>query len=448
MSAGASSKSLSTRAAFWLGVYLLIVVAPLGVLLLGGAPSGSGFWWDFALALGYSALAMMGLQFALTARFKRATAPFGIDLIYYFHRYLASVAVALVLIHAAVLLLRFPQAAGGFAFWALPMHLAVGWVALFAFLLLIASSLLRRQLRLEYDRWRRVHVVLAVVGLIASLLHVLGSASYLQTPWKYSLWLGLGLFWLGLVVHVRLLRPLWLMRHQWRVAEVRRERGRSWTLAVEPVDPEHAGLKFRAGQFAWLSLGRSPLSMREHPFSFASSPHDPRRLEFTVKELGDFTRTIGRIPVGARAFVDGPYGNFSVERAADATGLVFIAGGVGIAPVMSMLRWLAEQGEQRPLWLFYGNRSFERVVFRNQLEALKASLELRVVHVIGEPPPGWEGERGYITAEVLNRHLPGKRDQLAYFVCGPQPMIELAERSLGELGVPLDRLHSELFDLA
>jgi predicted ferric reductase len=448
MNTSARRASLSTRSAFWLGVYLLIVVAPLGLLLVGGAPRGSGFGWDFALALGYSALAMMGLQFALTARFKRATAPFGIDLIYYFHRYLASVAVALVLLHALVLLLRYPQAAGGLALWALPMHLAAGWIALLAFLLLIMSSLLRKQLRLEYDRWRRLHVVLAVLGLVASLVHVLDSASYLETPWKYALWLGLGLFWLGLVLHVRLLRPLWLMRRPWRVVDVRKERGRSWTLALEPVDPEHPGLAFRAGQFAWLSLGRSPLSMREHPFSIASSPEHPRRLEFTIKELGDFTRTLGQIPVGTRAFVDGPYGNFTSERAADAAGLVFIAGGVGIAPVMSMLRWLADHDEPRPIWLFYGNRDIERAVFRNQLEALKASLQLRVVHVIGEPPAGWEGERGYITAEVLNRHLPGKREHLAYYVCGPQPMIELAERSLDELGVPLSRLHSELFDLA
>lgn len=448
MIASASSKSLNTRAAFWLAVYLLIVVAPLGLLLVADAPDGRGFWWDFALAIGYSALAMMGLQFALTARFKRATAPFGIDLIYYFHRYLASVAVLLVLAHAAVLLLRYPQAAGGFAFLTLPIHLAAGWVALLAFLLLTLSSLLRKAMGLEYDRWRRLHVVLAVLGLLAALWHVLGSASYLQAPWKYAVWLGLGLFWLGLSLHVRLLRPLWLMRRPWRVVEVRKERGRSWTLAVEPIDPADPGLRFRAGQFAWLSLGRSPLAMREHPFSISSSPSHPRRLEFTIKELGDFTRTVGEIEPGARAYVDGPYGNFTTERAADAEGLVFIAGGVGIAPVMSMLRWLAEQGETRQVWLFYGNREFDRAVFRQQLEALKASLPLRLVHVLGEPPADWQGERGYITAEVLNRHLPGKRDRLAYFVCGPQPMIDLAERSLDELGVPLGRLHSELFDLA
>lgn len=446
MSPPSPSKPLPQRAAFWLGIYVLLVVAPLALLLLGERPRPGGFWWDFALALGYAALAMMGLQFALTARFKRATAPFGIDLIYYFHRYLASIATALLVVHALILLLRFPAAVGRIDLVNAPIHMSAGWIGLFAFLALVASSLWRKLLRLEYDRWRRIHVVLAVVGLVAAFVHVLGSASYLETPWKYALWAGLGAFWLGLVLWVRGLRPLALIRRPWKVVEVRPERGRSWTVAVAPEDGQ--GFEYRAGQFAWLSLRASPFGMREHPFSIASSPSRPGRVEFTIKELGDFTRTIGSLQPGERAWVDGPYGNFGVEGHEDAPGLVFIAGGVGIAPVMSLLRWLSDQGEQRPLWLFYGNRDVERIVFREELEALQQRLKLKLVHVLGDPPEDWQGERGFITAEVLNRHLPGQRDRLHYFVCGPEPMIRLSERSLDALGVPLARLHSEIFDLA
>jgi predicted ferric reductase len=441
---GAHAQSRS--AIVWLLVYVVLVVAPLGLLLLGERPRPGGFWWDFALALGYAALAMMGLQFALTARFKRASAPFGIDLIYYFHRHLASIATALLVVHALILLLRYPAAVGRIDFSAAPLHMSAGWVGLFAFLALVASSLWRELLRLEYDRWRRLHVVLAVVGLVAAFVHVLGSASYLQVEWKYTLWAALGLFWLGLVVFVRVVRPIALLKRPWKVLEVRPERGRSWTVAIEPEDGQ--GFDYRAGQFVWLSLRATPFRMREHPFSIASSPSRPGRLEFTIKELGDFTRTIGSIQPGEHAYVDGPYGNFGVDGHEDAPGLVFIAGGVGIAPVMSLLRWLADQGEQRPLWLFYGNRDFDRIVFREELESLQQALSLKLVHVLGDPPEGWTGERGFITAEVLNRHLPGQRDRLHYFVCGPEPMIRLSERSLDSLGVPLARLHSEIFDLA
>lgn len=441
-------KSVATtrRASFWLLIYVVLVLAPLGLLLLGERPRAGGFWWDFALALGYAALAMLGLQFALTARLKRATAPFGIDLIYYFHRYLAAIAVALLAAHALILLVHYPAAVGRIGFNSAPIHMSAGWVALSAFLALVASSLWRKLLRLEYDRWRRLHVVLAVLGLTAAFVHVLGSASYLEAQWKYALWAGLGMFWLGLVAYVRLLRPIALLRRPWKVVEVRAERGRSWTLALEPE--QGPGLDYRAGQFVWLSLRASPFGMREHPFSIASSPSRPGRLEFTIKELGDFTRTIGSVKPGERAWVDGPYGNFGVDGHADAPGLVFIAGGVGIAPVMSLLRWLADQGDRRPLWLFYGNRDIERIVFREELEALQQRLALKVIHVLGEPPSDWPGERGFITAEVLNRHLSARRDHLQYFICGPEPMIRLSERSLDSLGVPLARLHSEIFDLA
>ena len=89
-------------ALLWLAVYLLAVTVPLFALLPGSAP-GLGFAWDFAMALGYAGLAMLGVQFALTARFRRATAPFGIDIVYYFPRYLAVFALAVIAGHYAML---------------------------------------------------------------------------------------------------------------------------------------------------------------------------------------------------------------------------------------------------------------------------------------------------------------------------------------------------------
>lgn len=431
---------------FWIAVYLGLIVVPLGVLLLGERPRGGGFWWDFALALGYASLAMMGVQFALTARFKRATAPFGIDIIYVFHRWLATIAFVLILLHAGVLLLRYPDAVGALDPRRAPAYMSLGWLGLLAFGALVASSLWRKALRLEYDRWRRLHVLLAVAGIVVAVLHVEGAGSYLDSPLKRALWSALALGWLGLVVYVRLVRPARLRQRPWTVREVRPEHGRTWTLSLEPCDGEI--FAYRPGQFAWLTLRASPFAMREHPFSIASSPTRPGRVEFTIKALGDFTDGIGDIRSGETAWVDGPYGAFGIDRHPDARGHVFVAGGIGIAPMMSMLRALADRGDRRPLWLFYGNRVRERVVFREELDELAGRLDLRLVHVLLEPPEGWDGERGYVDRDVLGRHLPADTDGLHCFVCGPTPMIRLVERSLRDLGVPLRRLHSEIFDLA
>lgn len=438
----------ATRPRFlpWVLAYVALVLAPLLVLVLGERPPGGGFGWDLAMALGYAGIAMMGVQFVLTARFKRATAPFGIDIIYYFHRYLAIVAFAFIAAHVAWLALRHPEAVGALDPRRAPLPMTLGRIAFLLFAIVIATSLWRRPLRIEYDRWRRLHAVFATLALLLSMVHIEASGLYLQDPVTRGAWSALALSWVLLVAHVRVVRPWRMLRRPWRVAEVRRERGRTWTVSVEPEG--HEGFRFVAGQFAWLTLRASPFALREHPFSIASSPLVPGRIEFAIKELGDFTRTIGSIRPGERAWLDGPYGVFCADRFPSAPGFVFIAGGVGIAPVIGMLRTMALRGDRRPLHLFYGNRQWDRVLFREELERLAGELDLRVVHILGEPPEDWSGERGLLTTDLLGRHLPAERAGLEYFVCGPDPMIRLAEHGLVALGVPLRRIHSEIFQIA
>jgi predicted ferric reductase len=228
------------------------------------------------------------------------------------------------------------------------------------------------------------------------------------------------------------------------VAEVRPERGQVWTLALQPQSGSR--LRFSPGQFAWLTLSASPFAMREHPFSIASSAERGERLELSIKALGDFTSTIKDMNVGEAAWIDAPYGTFSIDDYPAAPGYAFVAGGIGVAPVMSMLRTLADRGDRRPLVLFYGNRVWDRVAFREELDALTTRLNLAVVHVLLEPPADWTGERGFISEEVLMRHLPPERHRLHCFLCGPTPMTTSVEHSLAALGVPAAQVHSEIFD--
>ena len=189
--------------------------------------------------------------------------------------------------------------------------------------------------------------------------------------------------------------------------------------------------------------------MTEHPFSMSAPDTGRGRIELTVKALGDFTRTVGSTRPGARAFVDGPYGAFCPSRH-QAPGYVLIAGGIGIAPMMSMLRAMAEHGDTRPVWLFYAYRRWERMTFCETLDALTTRMRLSIVHVLEEPPDGWTGESGRITRELLERHLPTgatNRGELHYFLCGPQAMTDAMERVLHEMAVPRTHVHSELFDM-
>ena len=150
--------------AFWIAVYLGLVLAPLFAMLVGPTPPGRGFWWEFAIAVGFAATAMMGIQFALTARFRRATAPYGIDIVYYFHRYLALVTVVVILAHPIVLWIVEPALLGMLDPRAAPWYLTAGLVSVLVVLVLVAVSVWRKPLRIPYEVWRWTHGFLAIGG--------------------------------------------------------------------------------------------------------------------------------------------------------------------------------------------------------------------------------------------------------------------------------------------
>lgn len=432
------------RATFWISLYLLLVQAPLFVLLLGPKPAGSGFWFDLSLALGFAATTMMAIMFLLTARFQRATAPFGIDLVYYFHRLTAIGAFAFATLHPLLLFREEPALLGVMRAGTLPLHLWTGLVAWMALAALMTSSLWRQQLCIHYDAWRVAHLLLALTALLFGTAHIVEVGHYTTGPWKTGLWLAIALSCLAVAVRVRLVKPLQLLRRPWRVIRVIEERGSAWTLVLRPEG--HGGFRFLPGQFAWLTLRSSPFAMREHPFSISSSAAVPREIAFTIKELGNFTRRIGEIQVGERAWLDGPYGTFSIDISR-APGYIFVAGGVGIAPIMSMLRTLAERDDGRPLLLFYAYHTWERTTFREELEALRERLDLNIVYVLSEPPTDWTGERGLLREEIFARDLPADRAGRECFICGPTLMITVAEQALARQGIPPTHIHSEIFDL-
>jgi predicted ferric reductase len=302
----------------------------------------------------------------------------------------------------------------------------------------------RRRLGLSYEAWRVLHGILAVVAVAAALVHVERVGHYVSGPWKQGLWALFSAVFVALLVNTRVVQPVRQLRRPWRVTSVEPERGDAWTLTLAPEG--HGGLRFLPGQFAWLRVHRSPFAVREHPFSFSSSAERPERLSFTIKAAGDFTSRVGAIRPGTRAYVDGPYGVFSYDRN-QGDGFVFVAGGVGITPIMSMLRTLADRGDRRPCLLLYGNADWDGVIFREELEDLRDRLDLRVVHVPESPPGGWEGESGLMDDGLLDRHLPERPERQRYFLCGPPPMMAAVRDLLAERGVAPADIEFERFDL-
>lgn len=427
----------------WAAVYLLFALLPLVLLLIPPRPAPRTFFVEYGVGLGFVALALLGLQFVLTGRFRGIAESLGLDTMLQFHREAGIVASLLVLGHVIVLLLTRPAYATFLDPRVDAMRALALWILLACLLLILVLTLGRRRLGLPYEWWRATHAVLAAAVLFIGTVHVFRVGWYISVPWRQAIWGGVSVVALALLMHVRVGKPIRARSRPYRVADVRAERGRAWTLVLEPTG--HAGLTFEAGQFAWLSFEPSVLSIQQHPFSFSSSAASPEHVELTIKELGDFTSGIRNTRPGTAVFLEGPYGAFTLP--ASARHLVFIAGGVGITPIMSILRTLRDQHDGRELTLLYATGSPDSTIFLDDLPILAAALPLRVVHVFERPPTGWTGEQGMITEEVLGRHLPADDREVHYFVCGPAPMMDAVETMLVRRGVPMDRLHSERFDI-
>lgn len=436
----------AVQGAFLVLAYLTVAVAPL-VLAWSGMEPGRGFLINFSVALGFVGLSLMGLQFVVAARSQSVAAPFGMDVLMQYHRQIAYTSLLFILAHPLLLFVADTEYLALLDVTSAPLRAKMAVTSTVALLVLVALSIWRKKLRIGYELWQLTHGVLAFVVVAAALTHVFLVGYYVNEPLEIALWLWMTVVFVGLILWVRIVRPLELRSKAWRIEGVIPERSNICTVVLKPSRlraRRFDGFRFEPGQFAWITVGQSPFAITRHPFSISSSAEKAGRVALSIKAAGDFTQKVGRLEPGATAYLDGPHGAFTIDRH-DGPGFVFIGAGVGITPLLSMLRTMADRRDLRTCYLFFGNREWEGVAFREEIEDLKGRLNLEVVHVLSRPPEGWEGEEGRIGAALLARHLPKRYQSLQYFICGPDALMDAAEDALVHLGIPKRRVHSERF---
>jgi predicted ferric reductase len=428
----------------WLLAYMALALAPMLIALGGERPAPRGLLVEIGAMLGLLGLGVLAMQLVLSGRHRWFGLGFGQDNLLQFHRQTGQFAWLLVLAHPLTLIL------GDQAFMAyldprddLLRALALIFVLL-AVTTLVVSSLWRLALGLSYEVWRTLHATLSLLVVAIGLGHALLVDHYsagLGTKLALALLIAIPLL---LLLESRLLRPWRLRQRPWRLIE--RESRPDDVIRLVLEAEGHSGMRFRPGQYAWLTLGDSPFSLQQHPFSMTSLASRPDRIEFFIKQSGDFTRSLSTVEIGSRAWLEGPYGVFTMVPSA-ARRTVFIAGGIGITPIVGMLRCCADLGCSQPMWLIYANNAKADINLGEEIAALSERLSLQVIHVLNEPPDDWQGETGYIDADLLARTLPADSEDTDYFVCGPQPMMDSVEPALRQRGASVRRIHSERFDL-
>lgn len=436
--------SMTWRAA----LYLLLVLSPL----IAGAASGSAGGGDIlrraGLAMGLTGFAMLSLQPFLSCRFRWFERPFGLDRLLGAHRITGIIAALLVTAHPIFLALSGGSARLLLSF-DLPWFLLAAKATLAVLLLFGLAALFHSGLRIPFQWWFRGHSWLTPVILTGIFLHSYTAAVRYQPQAMRILWFvlaGIGVF---SYLHLTVWRRLGGRLRSWTVDNVEAAAHDVWNIVLSPPGGRKV-FDYLPGQFLFVTmLRRRGLPVEEHPFSISSSPARRSSISLTVKESGDYTRTIGNTRKGDRAAVMAPYGRFSHLLHRERSRYVFIAGGIGITPLMSMLRHMRDTGSGRKVLLLYACRTEGDIVFRDELDEMSSAdmcPRLTVVHILSRPDQSWQGESGYVDRDKLER-LTGNMSDTAFYICGPPPMMKMVKNVITDMGVGTNRIHMERFSL-
>jgi propane monooxygenase reductase subunit len=204
-------------------------------------------------------------------------------------------------------------------------------------------------------------------------------------------------------------------------------------LVVKLVEPEE--IKFFPGQYMDFVV---PGTDETRSFSMANTPSRDGTFEFVIKIYPDglFSEFLAeKVQVGDRLEVEAPFGTFTL-RESRTSDLIFVGGGAGMAPVLGLLRSMAERGVERKATFYYGARGKRDLCFSDELGALAEKLPgFRYIPALSDPVDGseWDGQTGLIT-DVVKANEPSLEGMDAY-VCGPPPMVDAAIATLTDLGV-------------
>lgn len=435
-----------------------VMAAGIGAaaLFLAGAVSipfffeSPSIWYKFGLAkvllrsgkmLGLAAAGLLFFQLLLACRLKVLDRVFSLPRLVRIHRLNATVILLPALLHPILVLASenkfiFPLE---IRYW--PEWVGVGLLALIVIQFVLSRW--RVALRLRFHRWLSWHRCSGAFILALVVLHLLFVSETFSEE---------GIPRSAAMVTMVLLAVAWLwIRSGWlrarklplavtRVAPAGRD---STCIELSPMTERR--FHYLPGQFVFVSFRSNHISREPHPFTLSSSPTRSQCLQVTVRAGGDWTAHIGRIAEGERAYLQGPFGRFSHMLTDPDREIVLIAGGIGITPMLSMLRCMADRHDQRAVTLVWSNRTRQDMVYPDEFDGLTAQLTgLRLVLNFTRIPEN-EFAAGRIDAEKLKGMLAKCSRRAAVFVCGPDRMMQQVESDLKRIGFSSRLIFTETF---
>lgn len=404
----------------------------------GGALSAAG---DITALYGTAAVLVL---LVLVARVPWIERRYGMDRLNLWHRWTGFAATVLLVAHAVFTTMGYSAGLEGGA-WAQLVDFVNGhqWMlsAIVGLALLVAIALTSvrwARKKLRYETWWFVHLY-AYLAVALSFMHqIVAGVDFVDDPWARWYWIGLYAATALLLLGFRWITPFERMvRHNLRIAEVRQETDDVTTIILSGRGLSH--LRVEAGQFFILRFLRRDMWWKGHPFSLSARP-DGKALRFTVKQVGDDTGMMSRIPVGTRVMAEGPYGTFTTARASRRK-ILLIGGGIGISPIRSIY----EDLDRRPgeVDLLYRTRTRADAALLAELDQIQHERGYGL-EVSYSAISGTSSKDDPLRTESLLARYPdiAERD---VFVCGPPSLLASAQQGLRKAGVTSDQIHLERF---
>ncbi|MBC7765836.1 MAG: hypothetical protein H7Y41_05065 [Hyphomonadaceae bacterium] len=438
---------------FFILLYFLSPVLPIALTYFANADKYSDHAFLASLTYGAVAFTWLVLSFVISARPKFLDRIFAVDKLYRFHGIMAVVAVILVVAHKLIIeqlmgemLVGKPGNAALILFATVIvstlLFMVEWWLFRFKLFLTIRQAYKKTFIG-NYEVQKFIHNF-SIVALCIATLHIMLTSSAQAYPLVRVVYIiyflcGFGFY----IVH-----KLFKRNHPFVVTAVVKQSPAMWSLQMTPASG--AVFHYLPGQFGYLKIFSKRIRPESHPFSISSSPTHPSQLEMTIKQLGDYTRRIGDIVVGDRVLLDAPYGKFSYVLSPDEQATVFIVGGAGITPALSMLRYMRDTDKDRSVVLIWGANTASELIVLDEFHTMQHDMKSFIFVPVIMNDATWQGERGIIDLAKIQKVLQifgQPYDKLGFYICGPAILLSNSLKHLKTLGIKKRQIHYEKFSM-
>jgi len=360
----------------------------------------------------------------------------GLDKLYKIHKEVGKYAFLSILLHpfvyqffAKIPSLEYPLSNKSIGF-------ILGWLSLLLFSLFLYLSLWSK---IKYETWKKSHHFI-IIPYIIMVLHIIYSGNFIYKNRLLLIWVGIFLIAsIASYCYIKYIYPAFSQKYNYIIKDIKKF-GDTREIYLFPENTEKT-LPFNAGQFVYIKFLNQYLDDKEmHPFSISSYPGSSI-IRISVKELGNFTKSLSKLEIGNKAIIQGPYGMFgekySIYRQKS---VVFIAGGVGITPFLSMLADEVDEKNQRQTDVIYAIKDESQNYAISELEEINQKAENIKFHL------HLTNKSGYLNLAKIKNLVPDIKNRII-FICGPLPMMKSITTELKKADFKNQQIVWEYFSL-